>query len=127
MGRGSTCADYDNDGDLDLLVVNLNDTPRLLRNDGGNRQHWLKLDLRMPNGKSPAIGALVKVTVQGRRQMQQVQPVVGYLAQVDVRNHFGLGAASQAETVEIRWPNGDVQELKNVAADQILVVVQGAK
>jgi hypothetical protein len=127
VGRGTSCADYDNDGDLDLLVVNLNDTPRLLRNDGGNRQHWLKLDLRLANGKSPAIGALVNVTVQGRRQMQQVQPVIGYLSQVDVRSHFGLGTAAQAETVEIRWPNGETQELKDVAADQILVVVQGAK
>ena len=127
VGRGAACADYDNDGDVDLLVVNLNDTPRLLRNDGGNRQHWLKLDLRLANGKSPAIGALVHVTVQGRRQMQQVQPVIGYLSQVDVRNHFGLGAATQAETIEIRWPNGETQELKDVAADQILVVVQGAK
>ena len=127
VGRGAACADYDNDGDVDLLVVNLNDTPRLLRNDGGNRQHWLKLDLRLANGKSPAIGALVHVTVQGRRQMQQVQPVIGYLSQVDVRNHFGLGAATQAESIEIRWPNGETQELKDVAADQILVVVQGAK
>jgi hypothetical protein len=127
VGRGATCADYDNDGDLDLLVVNLNDTPRLLRNDGGNRQHWLKLDLRLANGKSPAIGALVYVTVEGRRQMQQVQPVIGYLSQVDVRSHFGLGAATKAEKVEIRWPNGEVQELQDVAADQILTVVQGAK
>lgn len=127
VGRGATCADYDNDGDLDLLVVNLNDTPRLLRNDGGNRQHWLKLDLRLANGQSPAIGTLVYVTVQGRRQMQQVQPVIGYLSQVDVRNHFGLGAATKAEKVEIRWPNGEVQELQDVAADQILMVVQGAK
>lgn len=125
VGRGAACADYDNDGDLDLLVVNLNDSPRLLRNDGGNRQHWLKLDLRLANGKSPAVGAVVYVTVQGRRQMQQVQPVIGYLSQVDVRSHFGLGAATQAEKVEIRWPNGEAQELQDVAADQILVVVQG--
>ena len=112
---------------MDLLVVNLNDSARLLRNDGGNRLHWLKLDVRLPNGRSPAIGARVSVTAGGRQQIQDVQPVVGYLSQADVRCHVGLGDATKADVVEIRWPNGQRTELKDVAADQILVVVQDAK
>ncbi|MHB8956822.1 MAG: CRTAC1 family protein [Pirellulaceae bacterium] len=127
VGRGATCGDYDNDGDIDVLVVNLNDTPRLLRNDGGNRQHWLKLDVRLANGRSSAIGTRVSVTVGGRQQFQDVQPVVGYLSQADVRCHFGLADADKADVVEIRWPNGQRTELKDVAADQTLVVVQDAQ
>ena len=127
VGRGATYGDYDNDGDVDLLVVNLNDSPRLLRNDGGNRLHWLKLDVRLSGGRSPAIGARVSVTVNGQVQIQDVQPVVGYLSQADVRCHFGLADAVKADVVEIRWPNGQRTELKDVAADQILTVVQDAK
>ncbi len=127
VGRGATSADYDNDGDMDLLVVNLNDSPRLLRNDGGNRSHWLKLDVRLANGRSPALGSRVTVTAGGRRQVQEVQPVIGYLSQADVRCHFGLGETLAAQTVEIRWPNGQRTELKDVPADQTVVVVQDAR
>jgi hypothetical protein len=127
VGRGATYGDYDNDGDIDLLVVNLNDSPRLLRNDGGNRRHWLKLDVRLPGGVSTAIGARVSVRANGIVQIQDVIPVVGYLSQADPRCHFGLAAATKAELVEIRWPNGQRTELKDVAADQILTVVQDAK
>ncbi|NLX55488.1 MAG: CRTAC1 family protein [Planctomycetaceae bacterium] len=127
VGRGATFGDYDNDGDLDLLVVNLNGPARLLRNDGGNRQHWLKLDVRLPNGLSTAIGARVTVTAGKLVQIHDVVPVVGYLSQADPRCHFGLGTATKADRVEIRWPNGQRTELKDVAADQILTVVQDAK
>jgi hypothetical protein len=127
VGRGATYGDYDNDGDIDLLVVNLNDVARLLRNDGGNRQHWLKLDVRLPGGRSTAIGARVSVTAGGVTQVHDVQPVVGYLSQADARCHCGLAKATKADVVEIRWPNGQRTELKDVAADQILTVVQDAK
>lgn len=127
VGRGATYADYDNDGDLDLLVINLNDRARLLRNDGGNRQNWLKVDVRLPGGRSTAIGARVTVTAQGISQMQDIVPVVGYLSQADPRYHVGLGAATQADVVEVRWPDGRRTELRNVAANQILTVVQEAQ
>ena len=67
----------------------------LLRNDGGNRQHWLKLDVRLPGGRSPAIGARVSVTAGGLTQIQDVQPVVGYLSQADARCHFGLAEGNE--------------------------------
>ncbi|MHC4080450.1 MAG: CRTAC1 family protein [Planctomycetota bacterium] len=124
VGRGATCGDYDNDGDLDILVVNLNDAARLLRNDGGNRNRWLTLDLKLPGGKTDAIGARVTVTAGSRRQMQDVVAVKGYLSQADPRVHFGLGRAAVADSVEIRWPDGSRQRLDNVPADQILTVVQ---
>jgi len=127
VGRGATYGDYDNDGDLDLLVVNLNDTPRLLRNDGGNRNHWLTVDARLPGGKSHAVGARVTVTTGSLVQIRDVIPVTGYLCQADPRAHFGLGQAEHADTVEIRWPDGRTTRLENVKGNRILTVVQDAK
>jgi hypothetical protein len=127
VGRGSTCGDYDNAGDLDILVVNLNDAARLLRNDGGNRKHWLMLRLRLAGDKTDAVGARVTVTAGSKTQTQDVVAVKGYLSQADPRVHFGLGSADRVDSVEIRWPDGTRQRLTDVAADQILTVVQGQK
>ncbi|MEJ2703943.1 MAG: CRTAC1 family protein [Sedimentisphaerales bacterium] len=126
VGRGATYGDFDNDGDLDLLVSNLNDSPRLLRNDGGNKNHWLVVQARLPGGKSDAIGARVTVTVGSLIQLRDMIPVTGYLSQADPRCHFGLGQARKADTVEIRWPNRQTTKLKDVDANQILTVIQGS-
>jgi len=125
VGRGSTYADYDNDGDLDVLVVNLNARAKLLRNDGGNRNHWLEVAVKRADGKSDAIGARVTVSAGGSRQFRDVVGVMGYLSQGDTRAHFGLGSAKKAEWVEIRWPDRSVQRIENVAADKLLTVVRG--
>ncbi len=127
VGRGATCGDYDNDGDLDLLVVNLNDSPRLLRNDGGNKNHWLTVAARLPGGKSDAIGARITVKTGSLVQIRDVTPVTGYLSQADPRAHFGLGKSARAELVEIRWPDGRRTQLKDVAANQILTVIKDGK
>ncbi len=127
VGRGATYGDYDNDGDLDLLVVNLNDSPRLLRNDGGNRNHWLTVVAKLPGGKSDAVGARVAITTGSMRQVCDLIPVTGYLSQADPRLHFGLGEADTADRVEIRWPGGSITELKEVPANQFLTVVQNAQ
>ena len=128
MGRGALFVDYDNDGDQDMLLVHLNSPARLLRNDGGNTlHHWLTIDLRLPNGRTPAIGARLVVTTPGLRQVHEYVAVQGYLAQNDVRAHFGLGGSTSASVVEIRWPDGRPQRLENVPADRILKVVQDAK
>ena len=118
VSRGSATADYDNDGDLDLLVTNVAATPNLLRNDGGNRQHWLAFQLA---GTSQC--ARVAVTAGGQRQVKEHQSGGSYLSSSDPRLHFGLGGATQA-TVEIRWPDGTLQKMEEVAADQILRLVQ---
>jgi hypothetical protein len=120
VSRGATWADFDNDGNVDLLVVDLNGPPHLLRNSGGTGNHWLALDVRTAGGKRRALGARVAVTAGGRRQVQDVIGVNGYLSQGDDRVHFGLGAASKADRVEVRWPDGRTQERTDVAADQLL-------
>lgn len=125
VGRGAASADFDNDGDLDILVVNLNDSPRLLRNEGGNENNWLKIDARRPDGKREAIGARISVQVGSLRQIQDLVPVTGYLSQSDPRAHFGLADANVADRVEIRWPDGSETVLNDVPANQILTVVQG--
>ncbi|UCF13938.1 MAG: CRTAC1 family protein [Phycisphaerales bacterium] len=124
VGRGTTYGDYDNDGDLDLLVINLNDNPRLLRNDGGNRNNWLLVEAKLASGKSDAVGARVTVEVGSLRQVQDLIPVTGYLSQTDPRCHFGLGKSSKADVVEIRWPDRRTVRLRDVDANQILKVIQ---
>ena len=126
VGRGATYGDYDNDGDLDLLVINLNDSPKLLRNDGGNKNNWLVVQARLPGGKSDAIGARVTVTSGSLKQVRDLIPVTGYLSQADPRCHFGLGRADEAQTVEIRWPDRQTTRLEGVKANQILTVIQGS-
>ncbi len=122
VGRGVTHGDYDNDGDVDLLVVNLNDAPNLLRNDGGNRNHWLGVEalLEFPTGTRHALGARVTVTTGDLRQIEDVQPVKGYLGQADPRLHFGLGKAEVVDELEIRWPDGVVEKLHDVKPNQTL-------
>ena len=122
VGRGATWGDLDNDGDTDLVVINLNDLPRVLRNDGGNTSgNWLNVEplLKFATGSRLAIGARVTVTAGGMKQIEDVMPVRGYLSQGDGRLHFGLGANDSA-TVEIRWPDGKVEKLENVRANQFL-------
>jgi len=127
VGRGATYGDYDNDGDIDLLVANLNDSPRLLRNDGGNENRWLMVDVRLPGGEIHACGARVTVKTGSLVQIQDAIPVRGYLSQGDPRCHFGLGQAVKADRVEIRWPDGTTTVLTDVQSNQVLTVIQSTK
>ena len=127
VGRGATYGDYDNDGDLDLLVINLNDSPKLLRNDGGNSNNWLTIEPKLPGGRTDAIGARVTVVAGSLIQLQDLIPAVGYLSQADPRCHFGLGRAAKADTVEIRWPDKRTTKLKDVKANQILTLIQESR
>jgi hypothetical protein len=127
VGRGTTFADYDNDGDVDLLVVNLNAPAKLLRNDGGNRNRWLQVRALLAEGKRDAIGARITVVNGEQMQVREVAPVMGYLSQGDPRAHFGLGDATRVDRVEIRWPDGSVKRLDKVETNRLLTVVQGAK
>jgi hypothetical protein len=127
VGRGAAFGDIDNDGDLDVVVVNLADEPRLLRNDSESPHHWLKVVPLLADGKTVAIGARVTITTGSQQAIQPVHAVSGYLSASDPRAHFGLGSADRVERVEIRWPDGEVQELIGVASNQILEVVQGAQ
>jgi hypothetical protein len=122
VGRGATLGDYDNDGDLDIFIVNLNSEAKLLRNDGGNRNNWIGIVAHLPELKRNAVGARVTVTVGSLRQIQDLIPVRGYLSQVDSRFHFGIGSAQRVDSIEIRWLDGEIQRLENVAANQYLEV-----
>jgi hypothetical protein len=122
VGRGAGYIDYDNDGDLDLLIVNLNNQAKLLRNDGGNRKNWLTIVPTVAGSNRPALGARVTVGTGKLQQFQDFIPVRGYLAQMDPRIHFGLNTNETVDVVEIRWPDGKTQRLKNVAVNQILRV-----
>jgi hypothetical protein len=122
VGRGSAMADFDNDGDMDLVVMNLNGRARLLRNDGGNRNNWLMVAPKLGMNKADAIGARVTVTVGGRKLVQDAISVTGYLSQSDGRTHFGLGQADRVEEVEIRWPNRQTTTLRSIPVNTFLTV-----
>ncbi len=122
VGRGATYGDVDNDGDMDVFIVNLNSEAKLLRNDGGNRNNWIGIVATVPELKRDAVGVRITVSVGSLRQIQDLIPVRGYLSQVDSRMHFGIGSAKQVDSIEIRWPDGKVQLLKNVSANQYLEV-----
>ena len=125
VSRGAAFGDYDNDGDIDIAVVNMNSTPSLLRNDGGNRHHWLQVKTVGVRSNRDGIGARVRVTAGGVTQMREVSAGSSFLSGNDLRLHFGLGRATVAERVEINWPSGTVDNLQNVSADQILIVREG--
>jgi hypothetical protein len=122
MGRGASFCDYDNDGDLDLFIVNLASAAVLLRNEGGNRNHWLSIRLRGHKSNRDGVGAKVKLVSGGWIQVAEKRSAGGYLSQNDPRLHFGLGTSNRIERIEVTWPSGNVQVLENVEAGQFLTV-----
>ena len=114
--RGAAFGDYDEDGDLDMLVMNMNEPPSLLRNETRNANRWLKVKLVGTQSNRAGIGATVIVTADGRRQAQAVLSQSSYYSHDDLRLHFGLGAARAAEKVEVRWPSGGVDVVRDVDA-----------
>jgi enediyne biosynthesis protein E4 len=124
-GRGCAVGDFDNDGDLDILIVNLNEPPSLLRNDVQGSNHWLKVKLIGTQSNRSAIGARVTAQYGGRRQAQSVNGQASYLSCSDSRLHFGLGNAEMAE-IEVCWPSGKKQVFSNVAANQLVLIREGA-
>jgi hypothetical protein len=123
--RGCAFGDFDNDGDVDVLVVNLNEPPSLLRNDVTGNHHWLKVKLAGVKSNRGAIGARVTARYGGKVQAQEVLSQASYYSANDPRLHFGLGPAATAD-LEIRWPNGGVERIAGVEADQLVVIREGA-
>ena len=133
VGRALAAGDVDNDGDLDLLVMNNGDRPNLLLNDGSHAGNALLVQVLGDSTSLTAgtksnrsgIGTRLTLTASGKRQVREVVSGSSYLAQNDLRAHFGLGAAQRAERLEIRWPDGSTEAVENLSANQVVTVQQG--
>jgi hypothetical protein len=121
VSRGAATGDFDNDGDLDILVSNNGESPQLLRNDGGT-SHWLEILLIGTKSNRDAVGARLKVTAGDLVQYEERKGGMSYQSAQDPRLHFGLGEHTQIGEVEVRWPSGAVTKLQNLKVDQMITV-----
>ncbi len=124
-GRGLAVADFDNDGDIDIAVNSRGETPELLRNDGGNGNHWLEILLIGTKSNRDGTGAVLKLTSEGFMHMQQAEGGTSYMSASDPRLLFGLGKRTRIESLEITWPSGQVDKLTNLPVDKIIAVKEG--
>src|SRR5262249_37303310 len=120
--RGVAFGDFDNDGDLDVLVMNMNEPPSLLRNDYRGGNGWLEVKLEGTRSNRAGIGATVVVEAGGRRQARAAVSQASYCSHDDLRLHFGLGTSAVADSVEVRWPSGLVDVLRGVAGRRVVTV-----
>jgi hypothetical protein len=125
VSRGAAFGDYDEDGDVDVIVNEIDGAPMLLRNDGGSKNgHWISLKLQGTKSNRNAAGARVELKAGGLTQIDEVHAGDSYISHSDWRLHFGLGAATTVDEITIRWPDGAVEKLTKVKADQTLKIVQ---
>lgn len=125
--RGAAFGDYNNNGSMDVLILNLNDPPSLLRNDGGNRWNWIKIKLVGTHCNRTAIGARVRVFTGKHIQMDEVHSGTSVMSQSDLRLHFGLGKVATVDLIEVKWPTTQkIERFSHVKANQILTIREGA-
>jgi hypothetical protein len=124
--RGAAFGDFDNDGDVDVLVMNMNEPPSLLRNDYAGPNGWIEVKLEGTLSNRAGIGATVVVDAGGRRQARAVLSQTSYYSHDDRRAHFGLGAAGRAGRIEVRWPSGAVDVVKDVEGRRVVTVREGS-
>lgn len=125
VSRGAAVGDFDNDGDLDLLISNNGQAPQLLRNEGGNTNHWLAIQLVGTTSNRDGIGARITLRAGNHKHVEYAAGGRSYQAAHDPRIHFGLGPHTTVDSLEIRWPSGAVQELKKIPADQFIKIKEG--
>jgi hypothetical protein len=126
VSRGAAFGDIDNDGDIDVVINNLDGSPTLLRNDGGNKNNWISIKTVGSGKNREALGARVKVTAGDLAQVKEVYSGGSYISQNDTRLHFGLGNRTRVDSIEIRWPSGGHTEvIRDVPANQFVVVQEG--
>ena len=126
VSRGAAFGDYDEDGDLDIFVLELNDLPTLLRNDGGNRNNHLLVRTEGTESNRDGIGARVKLTCGNVTQVNEVRSGSSYLSQNDPRLHFGLGECTEVDRLEVSWPSGLVERFENLPSNRVLVIREGS-
>jgi len=125
VARGAAYADYDHDGDLDIVVSTNNGPAYLYRNDGGSRQNWITVRTRGVASNRDGIGAVVRVESAGGRQSQMVRSGSSYASQSDLALTFGVGADQTVRTIAVEWPSGTTDRLTNVATRQAVVIEEG--
>jgi len=125
VSRGLAVGDLFNDGNMDLVVEDLVGSPMLLRNPGVAGRHWVSFELAGTKSNRLAIGARLKIVVGGITQTEEIHSGGSYLSQHDLRVHFGLGAATKVDTLEVRWPSGAIDTMKDLPADQFYAVLEG--
>ena len=124
-GRGSASGDFDNDGQMDVAIANVNDLPDLFRLKGSSGNHWTTLTLAGTKSNRNAIGARVRCLAGGVAQWQEVRGGGSYMSQNDFRVHFGLGQAARIERIEVRWPNGTEERWENLPVDSFQTLKEG--
>jgi hypothetical protein len=122
LGRGCAFGDFDNDGDVDVILNNLDGPPTLLRNDGGNKNNWIMFKCVGTRSNRSAIGTRIRVTAGEHTQIDEVMSGSSYYSQNDFRLHFGLGRVSKADRVDVTWPSGAKESFANLSANQLYVL-----
>ena len=125
VSRGASFGDYDDDGDLDIFVLNLNDRPTLLRNDGGNENNWLMVKTIGTESNRDGIGARIEVHSGGLTQSAEIRSGASYLSHNDLRAHFGLGQKEAIDLLVVHWPSGLEERFENLSANRLVVLQEG--
>src|ERR1700746_2849283 len=129
--RGAAFGDFDNDGDIDIVVNCVNDFPQLLRCDSSLKNNWIKIRTIGTKSNRSGIGARIRCVThvageaKPHQQIDEVRSGGGYFSQNDLRVHFGLGKAEKVDVLEIRWPSGQVDTLKDIRVNQLIYVKEG--
>ncbi len=124
--RGAAFGDFDNDGAMDVLVMNMHEAPSLLHNQLRSPNHWIKVKLEGTTSNRAAIGAVVRLTAGGLTQTDAVLSQSSFLSHNDLRLHFGLGQATRADKITVRWPSGRTEEFPGAPADALALLVEGS-
>jgi len=125
VSRGLAVGDLFNSGNVDVVVEDLSGAPMILKNNGVAGKHWVSFELQGTKSNRLAIGARLKIVAGGMMQTEEIHSGGSYLSQNDLRVHFGLNTATKIESVEIRWPSGKIELLKDLAADKFYSVLEG--